>query len=206
AETYLNYAPKPIEELIGKKGKKQKTMRSVSIGDQTEYAVEDADITLRLKQYFEDELKEARNEALFDDIEIPLLRVLADMEREGIRLDKDFLASLTEALHSDIAKLEKEIYAEAGEEFNIGSPKQLGEILFGKLKLVEKPKKTRTGQYSTAEEVLSYLADEHLIVANVLQWRGLMKLKNTYIEALPAQIHPKTNRVHTEYLQTVAAT
>src|SRR5699024_6766950 len=120
-----------------------------------EYAVEDADITLRLKEFFAEELKEAENEKLFEDIEIPLLRVLAGMEREGIRLDKDFLNSLTEALNNDIAQLEKSIYKEAGEEFNIGSPKQLGEILFGKLKLVDKPKKTRTGQYSTAEDILS---------------------------------------------------
>lgn len=206
AQTYLNYSPKPIKDLIGKKGKNQKSMRSVSLEEQTEYAVEDADITLRLKQHFEAELKEANNDTLFNDIEVPLLRVLADMEREGIRLDKDFLDSLTEALNGDIEKLEKEIYAEAEEEFNIGSPKQLGEILFGKLKLVDKPKKTRTGQYSTAESILSNLKKDHQIVANVLQWRGLMKLKNTYIEALPKQIHDKTNRVHTEYLQTVAAT
>ncbi len=206
AETYLNYKPQPIEELIGKKGKNQKSMRSVAVEDQTEYAVEDADITLQLKQFFEAELKEANNEKLFKDIELPLLRVLAEMELEGIRLDKAFLSSLTEALNNDISGLEKSVYEEAGEEFNIGSPKQLGEILFGKLKLVNKPKKTRTGQYSTAEEVLSYLADDHEIVANVLQWRGLMKLKNTYIEALPEEINPKTQRVHTEYLQTVAAT
>src|SRR5699024_6623837 len=132
------------------------------------------------------------NDKLFSRIEIPLLRVLAAMEREGIRLDKDFLSSLTEALNNDILQLEEAIYKEADEEFNIGSPKQLGEILFGKLKLVNKPKKTRTGQYSTAEDILSNLANEHQIVANVLEWRGLMKLKNTYIEALPKQIHAKT--------------
>lgn len=206
AETYLNYTPKPIKELIGKKGKKQKTMRSVPLEDQVEYAVEDADITLRLKELFENELKEADNEKLFQDIEIPLLWVLASMEREGIRLDKEFLESLTEALDQDIERLEKSAYQEAGEEFNIGSPKQLGEILFGKMKLVKKPKKTRTGQFSTAEDILSSLAKEHQIVADVLEWRGLMKLKNTYVEALPKQIHPKTGRVHTEYLQTVAAT
>lgn len=206
AETYLNYSPKPIEELIGKKGKSQKNMRSVSIEEQTEYAVEDADITLRLKELFAKELQEAHNEKLFTTIEIPVLRVLADMEREGIRLDKDFLNSLTEALRTDIAQLEETVYKEAGEEFNIGSPKQLGELLFGKLQLVDKPKKTRTGQYSTAEDILSNLADEHQIVADVLQWRGLMKLKNTYIEALPKQVHAKTQRIHTQYLQTVAAT
>lgn len=206
AETYLNYSPMPIEKLIGKKGKSQKNMRSVSRKDQTEYAVEDADITLRLKQFFAEEIKKSNNEKLFNDIEIPLLKVLAEMEREGIRLDKEFLDSLTEALNRDIEQLEKNIYEQSEEEFNIGSPKQLGEVLFGKMELVKKPKKTRTGQYSTGEDILSSLADEHQIVADVLQWRGLMKLKNTYIEALPKQIHPKTNRVHTEYLQTVAAT
>ncbi len=206
AETYLNYSPMPIEKLIGKKGKSQKSMRSIPLEEQKEYAVEDADITLQLKQFFVEELKEAENEHLFHQIEIPLLSVLAEMEREGIRLDKDFLESLTEALNKDIIALEKQVFEVAEEEFNIGSPKQLGEILFGKLKLVEKPKKTKTGQYSTAENILSTLAGEHEIVKNVLEWRGLMKLKNTYIEALPKQIHPKTNRVHTEYLQTVAAT
>lgn len=206
AETYLNYSPMPIKDLIGKKGKTQQSMREVSIEKQTEYAVEDADITLRLKQFFIEELKEADNEKLFYDIEIPLLKVLAKMEREGIRLDKEFLDGLTEALNSDIELLEKNVYELAGEEFNIGSPKQLGEILFGKLQLVDKPKKTKTGQFSTAEDILSILVKEHQIVADVLEWRGLMKLKNTYIEALPKQIHPKTGRVHTEYLQTVAAT
>lgn len=206
AETYLNYSPMPIKELIGKKGKSQKSMRSVPIADQTEYAVEDADITLRLKEFFIEELKDAKNEKLFYDIEIPLLKVLAAMEREGIRLDKEFLDSLTEALNKDIEQLEENIFKVTEEEFNIGSPKQLGEILFGKMKLVEKPKKTKTGQFSTAEAILSDLADEHQIVKDVLEWRGLMKLKNTYIVALPKQIHPKTGRVHTEYLQTVAAT
>ncbi len=206
AETYLNYSPKPIEELIGKKGKSQKTMREVPVAEQVEYAVEDADITWQLKQYFTEELKAAHNEPLFRDIETPLLRVLADMETEGIRLDKGFLASLTQALIDDITRLETTIYQEAGEEFNIGSPKQLGEILFGKLELVKKPKKTRTGQFSTAEDVLSALAHEHQIIADVLEWRSLSKLKSTYVEALPKQIHPKTGRVHTEYLQTVAAT
>lgn len=206
AETYLNYSPKPIKDLIGKKGKNQKSMRTVSIEEQTEYAVEDADITLRLKQIFVEELKEAHNEPLFNDMEIPLLNVLADMEMEGINLDKDFLKSLTKALNKDIDELEEAVYEAAEEEFNIGSPKQLGEVLFGKLKLVDKPKKTRTGQFSTGEDILSTIADEHKIVADVLKWRGLMKLKNTYIDALPKQIHSKTNRVHTEYLQTVAAT
>jgi len=206
SETYLNYSPVPIEALIGKKGKNQKTMREVPLEAQTEYAVEDADITLQLKHFFTEELKDADNEKLFNEIEIPLLQVLAAMEIEGIRLDKDFLKNLSEALDKDILQLEKTIYEEAGEEFNIASPKQLGEILFGKMKLVDKPKKTKTGQYSTGEEVLSYLAEEHQIVADVLVYRGLVKLKNTYVDALPEQIEEKTGRIHTDYMQTVAAT
>ena len=156
AETYLNYTPISITELIGKKGKNQLSMREVPLEKQTEYAVEDADITLQLKEHFEKELGEANTQKLFDEIEVPLLRVLADMELEGINLDKDFLKSLSEQLDKDIANLEKQIYEAAGEEFNIASPKQLGVILFEKMKLVDKPKKTKTGQYSTAEDVLSY--------------------------------------------------
>ncbi|NNG08615.1 MAG: DNA polymerase I, partial [Arenibacter sp.] len=158
AETYLNYTPISITELIGKKGKNQLSMREVPLEKQTEYAVEDADITFQLAQHFGPELKEAKTEQLFNDIEIPLLHVLADMEQEGINLDKAFLNSLSQDLDNDIKTLETKIYEEAGEEFNIASPKQLGEILFNKLKLVDKPKKTKTGQYSTAEDVLSYLA------------------------------------------------
>ena len=206
AETYLNYTPVSITELIGKKGKNQKSMRDVPIEEQTEYAVEDADITLQLKEHFSKELIEADNQKLFTDIEVPLVRVLADMEAEGINLDKDFLNSLSVDLDSDILTLEKNIYEEAGEEFNIASPKQLGEILFGKMKLVEKPKKTKTGQYSTAEDVLSYLAKDHKIIADVLEYRGLAKLKSTYVDALPLQVEEETQRVHTDYMQTVAAT
>ena len=205
AETYLNYSPVSIETLIGKKGKNQKSMRDVPLEDQTEYAVEDADITLQLKEHFEKELGDANTQKLFDDIENPLLRVLAAMELEGINLDKAFLNNLAEDLNNDIATLEASIYKEAGEEFNIGSPKQLGEILFDKLKLVEKPKKTRTGQYSTAEDVLSYLAADHTIIQNVLDYRGLAKLKSTYVDALPEQVE-EDGRVHTDYMQTVAAT
>ena len=206
AETYLNYTPVSIEELIGKKGKNQKSMADVPVDHQTEYAVEDADVTLQLKEHFQKELGEANTQKLFDEIEIPLVQVLADMELEGINLDQEFLGSLSETLNNDIASLEKSIYEEAGEEFNIGSPKQLGEILFDKLKLVDKPKKTRTGQYSTAEDVLSYLAPDHEIVQHVLDYRGLSKLKSTYVDALPAQVNSKTGRVHTDYMQTVAAT
>ncbi|MDC7994728.1 DNA polymerase I [Altibacter sp. HG106] len=206
AETYLNYTPVSIESLIGKKGKNQKSMRDVPVEEQTEYAVEDADVTLQLKEHFEKELGEANTQKLFDDIEVPLLRVLAAMELEGIQLDEPFLKELSEALDKDIQRLEKEVYQEAGEEFNIGSPKQLGEILFGKMKLVDKPKKTKTGQYSTAEDVLSYLAKDHKIIRDVLEYRGLTKLKSTYVDALPSQVEEKTGRVHTDYMQTVAAT
>lgn len=206
AETYLNYSPISIETLIGKKGKNQLSMREVTVEKQTEYAVEDADITLQLKEHFEKELGEANTQKLFNEIEIPLLRVLASMELEGINLDKGFLNSLSVDLDNDIKSLEAKIYEAAGETFNIASPKQLGEILFDKLKLVDKPKKTKTGQYSTAEEVLSYLAKDHAIIQDILDFRGLSKLKSTYVDALPTQVEPSTGRVHTDYMQTVAAT
>ena len=206
SETYLNYTPVPITELIGKKGKNQLNMRDVGIEKQTEYAVEDADVTFQLKEHFEKELGEANTQKLFDDIEVPLLSVLAAMELEGINLDEGFLNSLSGALDTDILQLEKDIYEEAGEIFNIASPKQLGEILFGKMKLIDKPKKTKTGQYSTAEDVLSYLAKDHKIIRDVLEYRGLAKLKSTYVDALPTQVEPTTGRVHTDYMQTVAAT
>jgi DNA polymerase-1 len=206
SEAYLNYTPVSITELIGKKGKNQLSMRDVSMERQTEYAVEDADITFQLAQHFRPELAEAKTEELFNTIEIPLLHVLADMELEGINLDKDFLNSLSEDLNNDIKNLELKIFEEADQEFNIASPKQLGEILFDKLKLVDKPKKTKTGQYSTAEDVLSYLAKDHGIIRNVLEYRGLSKLKSTYVDALPLQVEESTTRVHTDYMQTVAAT
>lgn len=206
AETYLNYSPISIETLIGKKGKNQANMRDVSLELQTEYAAEDADITLQLKEHFEKELGEANTQTLFDTIEVPLLRVLADMELEGINLDTDFLKTLSVQLDQDIKQLEAQIYTEAGETFNIASPKQLGEILFEKLKLVDKPKKTKTGQYATSEDILSYLAKDHAIIQHILDFRGLSKLKSTYVDALPTQVEPTTGRVHTDYMQTVAAT
>ena len=206
AETYLNYTPISITELIGKKGKNQLSMRDIPLEEQTEYAVEDADITLQLKEHFEKELGEANTQKLFDEIEIPLLRVLADMELEGINLDTDFLHSLADALNNDIKTLETKIFEQAGEEFNIASPKQMGEILFDKMKLVDKPKKTKTGQYATSEDILSYLAKDHEIIRNILDYRGLAKLKSTYVDALPNQVEPSTGRVHTDYMQTVAAT
>jgi len=206
SETYLNYSPIPIEQLIGKKGKNQISMRELSLEQQTQYAAEDADITFQLAQLFRPELAAAGNESLFHDIEVPLLKVLASMELEGIRLDVPFLKSLSKDLDSDILALEKSIYEAAGETFNIASPKQLGDILFDKLKLIEKPKKTKTGQFSTAEEVLSYLAEDHPIIKDVLEYRGLAKLKSTYVDALPLQVSGVTGRVHTDYMQTVAAT
>ena len=206
AETYLNYTPISITNLVGKKGKNQLLMREVPLEKQTEYAVEHTDITLQLKEHFEKELSEANTQKLFNEIEIPLLRVLAAMELEGINLDKAFLNSLSEELSSDIKSLESKIYTQAGEEFNIASPKQLGIILFEKLKLVNKPKKTKTGQYSTSEDILSYLANDHEIIQHILDYRGLSKLKSTYVDALPTQVDDLTERVHTDYLQTVAAT
>ncbi|MFY0602777.1 MAG: DNA polymerase I [Flavobacteriaceae bacterium] len=206
AETYLNYQPVSITELIGKKGKNQLSMRVVPIGDQTEYAVEDADITLQLKEHFTKELESGNVTKLFHDIELPLVSVLTAMEIEGINLNTEFLQELSVALTEDIARLEKNIFEQAGEEFNIASPKQLGVVLFENMKLVEKPKKTKTGQYSTAEDVLSYLAKDHQIIADILEYRQYKKLQSTYVDALPNEINPKTGRVHTVYAQAVAAT
>ena len=206
AETYLNYSPISIVELIGKKGKNQLSMRDVSLEKLTEYAVEDADITFQLASHFKKELTDAETLKLFNDIEIPLVKVLASMELEGIKLDTEFLKSLSTDLNSDIASLETKIYEAAGETFNIASPKQLGVILFEKLKLVDKPKKTKTGQYSTAEDVLSYLAKDHEIIQHILEYRGLAKLKSTYVDALPEQVLESTGHIHTEYMQTVAST
>ena len=205
SETYLNYTPIAIETLIGK-GKQKISMREVALDQQVAYAVEDADLCFQLAQQFKTELAAAGNESLFVDMEAPLLRVLAGMELEGINLDVAFLNELSVTLDKDIHQLEKDIYEAAGETFNIASPKQLGDILFGKMQLVEKPKKTKTGQYSTAEDVLSYLAKEHKIIADVLAYRGLAKLKSTYVDALPLQVSAQTGRVHTDYMQTVAAT
>lgn len=206
AETYLGYQPQSISELIGKKGPKQRSMREVPLDQQKEYAVEDADITFQLKTHFTKELQNSHLEKLFRDIEIPLVSVLADMEREGIRVDVDYLQKLSDEFGTEAQNLEERIYEQAGERFNLASPKQLGPILFDKLKLVDKPKKTKTGQYSTAEEVLSYLAKDHPIVANILEWRSVQKLNNTYVNALPEEVNAATGRVHTQYNQAVAAT
>lgn len=206
AETYLGYKPQPISELIGKKGIYQGSMRHVPLEKQKEYAVEDADITLQLKNHFTKELATQEVMDLFHKIELPLVRVLASMESAGIRIDVDYLNELAKQFKEETLVLEERIYEQAGERFNLASPKQLGPILFDKLKLVDKPKKTKTGQYSTAEDVLSYLAKDHTIISDILEWRSIIKLSNTYIEALPQQVNPNSNRVHTIYNQAVAAT
>ncbi|MGB0366857.1 MAG: DNA polymerase I [Flavobacteriaceae bacterium] len=206
ASTYLNYTPQSITDLIGKKGKNQGSMRDVTLEKQSQYAVEDADITLQLKQHFDRELAAAENGKLFKEVELPLVEVLTAMEQEGINLNTAFLKDFENELAQDIQRLEKQVFEQAGEEFNLASPKQLGPILFDKLKLVDKPKKTKTGQYSTAEDVLSFLAKDHPIVADILVWRSVNKLQNTYVTALPQEINPKTGRIHTVYNQAVAAT
>ncbi|WP_396178234.1 DNA polymerase I [Flavobacterium sp.] len=207
SETYLNYAPKSIEALIGKKGKGQKSMREIDLEDVKEYAVEDADVTFQLKEFFTEELDKTETKKLFTEIEIPLVKVLAAMETEGINLDVDFLKKMSVEMQKEIDVFEKQIYETAGEKFNLASPKQLGEILFDKLKIGgAKQKKTKTGQYATGEEVLSYLVNEHQIVKDILEWRQMVKLQSTYIDALPNQVDVKTGRVHTDYMQTVAAT
>jgi DNA polymerase-1 len=207
AETYLKYSPQPIDDLIGKKGKNQKNMRDVDLESIKEYAVEDADVTLQLKAHFEPILKETDTYKLYNEIEMPLINVLASMEYEGIKLDVDFLKSLSQDLTNDIKTLEVNIYEAAGHSFNIGSPKQLGEILFDQLKIGgSKIKKTKTGQYATGEEILSSLVKAHPIINDILDYRQLIKLQNTYVDALPLQVNSKTGRVHTDYLQTVAAT
>lgn len=207
SETYLKYSPKSIETLIGKKGKNQKSMRDVEVELAKEYAVEDADITYQLKEVFEPVLEQTQTRKLFDEIEIPLVPVLASMETEGIRLDVDFLKSLSGDLAKDIKELEMRIYQAAGHSFNLASPKQLGEVLFDKLKIGgTKQKKTKTGQYATGEEVLSFFAKDHPVVKDILDWRQLIKLQNTYVDALPNEVDSKTGRVHTDYMQTVAAT
>src|SRR5690606_20055418 len=205
SETYLNYTPIDFTEIIGK-GKNKIPISEVSKESIMQYAVENADIIHQLKQHFELELNDAGTMDLFNTLEIPLLRVLAAMELEGINLDVDFLNHLSAALEKDIQELEERIYSEAGERFNISSPKQLGDILFGKLKLIDKPKKTKTGQFSTAEDVLISLAKEVQIIRDVLEYRGLTKLKSTYVDALPLQVASSTGRVHTDFVQTVAAT
>lgn len=206
AETYLKYKTVPIEDLIGPKGKKQASMRTVPIEQIKEYAAEDADVTLRLKHYFAPLLKQEGLESLFFEMEMPLIYVLAEMEATGVKLDTNALKQSSEVLSQQLTALEESIYDLAGQSFNINSTKQVGEILFDKLKLDEKAKKTKTGGYSTSEEVLEKIRGKHSIVDKLLEYRGIKKLLSTYIDALPALIHPETGKIHTSFNQAVTAT
>jgi DNA polymerase I len=206
SEIYLSYSPVPIESLIGEKGKNQKNMRSVPIEKVLEYAVEDADVTFQLKEIFEPKLKKEGLTELSEKIEMPLVRVLADMERTGVLVNEGNLGSITGQLREDIITLEKEIYDLAGTEFNISSPKQLGDILFIRLKLDDKARVTRTKQFITNEEILQRLTHKHPIIGKVLEFRGLKKLLSTYVEALPLLINKSTGRIHTSFNQAVAST
>lgn len=206
AEVYLKYKTIHIDELIGPKGKGQKSMRDLDPKEIYEYAAEDADVTLKLKNILEPKLKEAGVWQLFTEVEMPLVQVLADMEVGGVRIDTGALKETSAMLTERMNAIEKEIYQLAGEEFNIASPKQVGEILFGKMKIVEKPKKTKTGQYVTSEEVLQQLKGKNEIVGKILEHRGLKKLLGTYVDALPKLINPRTGHIHTSFNQTVTAT
>ena len=206
SKNYLGYKMIPITKLIGKKGKNQLSMIDVPIEDLCEYAVEDADITFQLKNILEKKLYELNQKSLFEQVEIPLIKVLSYMELEGINIDVSFLNNFSSVLDNDIYKLENKIYEKVGVKFNLASPKQLGVVLFEKLKIVDNPKKTKTGQYSTSEEVLSNLSKKNLIVVDILDWRSLIKLQNTYVKALPLQVNTLTKRIHTQFNQAVAAT
>ena len=206
AEVYLNYQTVHIDELIGAKGKNQRSMRDLSPTEVYEYACEDADITLQLKEKLEPELKKLDCEKLFYEIEMPLMPVLAEMEMNGVCLDTESLAETSKILTERMNTIEKRIYELAGQSFNIASPKQVGEILFDKLKIVEKAKKTKTGQYVTSEEVLQQLKNKHEIVADILEHRGLKKLIGTYVDTLPKLINPRTGHIHTSFNQTITAT
>jgi len=205
AEQYLNYIPVSFKELIGGKGKPA-TMREVELDKVVEYASEDADITLQLKEVLSPEINNKELQKLFYDLELPLLRVLAAMEFNGVKIDPEALRAMSVELRAESRKVQDQIYRLAGEEFNIASPKQLGVILFDKLKLIEKPKKTKTGQYATGEEILSRMANNHEIANKILEFRELQKLKSTYVDTLPTLISPYDGRIHTNYNQTVAAT
>jgi len=206
AETYLNYSPVSIETLIGKRGKDQLSMRAVELNKIAAYAAEDADVTLQLKNTFAPLLAENTLEDLFNSVEVPLIKVLAEIEREGIRLDVDNLRDFSAQLKTDITIVEKEIQDFAGTKFNVSSPKQVGEILFDYLKITDKAKKTKTGQYATGEDVLSKLENAHPIVSKILDYRELVKLKNTYVDSLPLMVHDGTGRIHTSFNQVVAVT
>jgi DNA polymerase-1 len=206
AETYLNYSPVSIETLIGKKGKNQISMRDVPVEKISQYAAEDADITWQLMEVFSPQLKEANAQKLFDEVEMPLVPVLASMEREGIAIDSATLKKYSAQLETEILAVDDEIQKLAGMPFNISSPKQVGDILFEVLKIAEKPKKTKTGQYATGEDILQKLIKKHPIIEKILEYREMVKLKNTYIDTLPEMVNEKTGRIHTSYNQVVAAT
>lgn len=206
ARTYLNYEPVSIESLIGKKGKSQLSMRDADPEKLKDYACEDADITLQLRIALEPLLTETGTRALFDEIEMPLVKVLAAMEAEGVKIDSGNLNQFSEQLEKEIAEVEKEIYRLAGEEFNIASPKQLGEIIFDKMQLSDNPKQTKTKQHSTSEDVLQKLINKHPIIQQILDYRSLTKLKSTYVDTLPLLVNPRTGRIHTSYNQAVAST
>ena len=206
SETYLNYIPIPITDLIGENKKNQISMGEVDLDKQTAYAVEDTDITLQLKKIFEKNIIEKNTNELLTKVELPLLRILSEMEREGICLDIKFLKKLSKSLSKEIIALETLIYKKVGETFNLASPKQLGAVLFDKLKLVKNPKKTKTGQYSTSEEILSTLSKDNQIVSDILEWRSLQKIQNTYVTALPLEVNESTGRIHTIFNQTVTST
>jgi len=206
SETYLNYSPVSIETLIGKKGKNQLSMRNVELDKIKEYAAEDADVTWQLKAVLEKELEAKGEKNLFEEIEMPLTPVLSKMEMEGIKIDIPALKDYSVQLQEEISKIERLIYEDAGMQFNLNSPKQLGEILFDKLKIDEKAKKTKTGQYATSEEVLQKLLSKHPIVERILDYRGLVKLKSTYVDALPEMVNKESGKIHTTFSQAVAAT
>jgi DNA polymerase-1 len=205
SETYLKYKPVSITSLIGNKGKNQLSMRDVAVDKVAEYAAEDADITLQLRNYLEPWLKTENLYSLFSAVEAPLVKVLTEMEYNGVKVDTDYLNNYSAELAHSIVTLESQVYAAAGERFNISSPKQVGELLFDKLKLGA-GKKTKTGQYSTDEDTLLELAEKHEVPKLILQYRGLTKLKSTYVDALPALVNPKTGRIHSSFNQALAAT
>lgn len=206
AETCLGYKPQSITELIGKKGKNQKSMRDVPVEEVVEYAGEDADVTWQLYEYLKPKIEEGKNKNLFYELEMPLIHVLSDMEMEGIKLDAQQLDQYAVNLGDDIKAIEQKIYESAGMEFKISSPKQVGEVLFDRLKVTEKPKKTKTGQYATNEEALQSLAGKHPIINEILEYREVVKLRNTYVKPLPELINQQTGRIHTSFNQVVAAT
>ena len=206
AESYLNHSPISEEDLIGKKGKNQKSIRDISIEEITKYSVQDPDLCLQLKEIFDKEIKDNNLLEIFSEVELPIIEVLSFMEKEGIKIDEKYLKSLEDDFQNELNILENKIFQESGENFNLNSPKQLGEVLFNKLNLVSNPKKTKTGQFSTSEEVLSALSKDHKIISNILEWRSLDKLLNTYVKALPNEINSSTGRIHTKFNQAVTST